>query len=73
MKSLIYKETLYLIDESNPLKSSVKFVFYFSHLQFLSAKNDLGGEHKILSVFVMIVGELSIKYCMASASTELST
>ena len=56
MKSFIYNEKLSFINESNPLKSSVKFVFYFSHLQFLSAKNDLGGEHKMLSVFVMIAG-----------------
>ena len=56
MKSVIYKEKLNLINESNPQKSSVTFGFYLSHLQFLSAKNDLGGEHKMLSVFVMIVG-----------------
>ena len=56
MKSVIYKEKLNLINESNPQKSSVTFGFYLSHLQFLSAKNDLGGEHKMLSVFVMIEG-----------------
>ena len=37
------------------------------------SKNDLGGEHKILSVFIMIVGYLSIKYCKVNASTEFST
>ena len=56
MKSVIYKEKFKFIDESNPQKSYLIFGFYFSHLQFLSAKNDLGGEHKMLSVFVMIVG-----------------
>ena len=56
MKSFIYNQKLSFIDESNPLKSSVKFGFYFSHPQCSSAKNDIGGEHKMMSVFVMIVG-----------------
>ena len=36
--SVTYKEKLSIIDVSKPLKSSLKFGFYFSHLQFASAK-----------------------------------
>ena len=38
MKAVIYNEKLSFIDESNRLKSSIKFGFYFSHLQFYQQK-----------------------------------